>query len=331
MTIKTIGRPKGYQYPVGLSGNATFSNVTTDGSDIIEESGSFYVVKVFDTSDSIILQANANVEYMVVGGGGGGGAGGGGAGGFLTGYLDLTVGVPYTATVGSGGTSLPTGLSRGGNSTFALTSTPGSNLVAAVGGGFGGPGGGVGQPGGSGGGGGNSSVNQNGGVGTAGQGNPGFKNANPNIYSGGGGGAGSGGPNSTSNPNGGSGLSISWSPPAYGTDLNNFASGNNYPGATSTPGPRYFAGGSAGFHATTSVTAFGGVGGGMTVMGPASPLYPSATPLGPDSPYRVFPSVQNSGGGSAYVNSGSSGVIMLKIPINALQDELIFANTWSIN
>ena len=79
-------------------------------------------------------QPTISADYLVVAGGAAGGkdqygsrgAGGGGAGGMLTGTLDLSRGVSYTVTVGSGGAATSTYGGNGNNSVFSsITSTGG--------------------------------------------------------------------------------------------------------------------------------------------------------------------------------------------------------------
>ena len=91
----TSFRPRGFQYPVGL----TFLG-----------SGTGNVIASFaDTGTWVCPTGVTEVEYLVVAGGGGGGhgiglGGGGGAGGYLTGTgHPVTPGTPYTITVGAGG------------------------------------------------------------------------------------------------------------------------------------------------------------------------------------------------------------------------------------
>ena len=97
MSIRTIGRPKGYQYPVGLS--TILVTLGTNSNVILE----------YTSSNTWVAPDNVTeVEYLVVAGGGGaggtGGSGGGGAGGLL--YASghpIVSGNTYTVTVGAGG------------------------------------------------------------------------------------------------------------------------------------------------------------------------------------------------------------------------------------
>ena len=91
MSIRRLGRPTGYNYPVGLSGTGS-------------------------------AQLTA-VDYLVVAGGGGGGAecgGGGGAGGFLTSSnLPVSLGnIPVY--VGAGGPGAVTTIERGANGSVSI-------------------------------------------------------------------------------------------------------------------------------------------------------------------------------------------------------------------
>jgi len=198
---------------------ATGGTVTT-----FTDGGTTYRVHTFTTTgnSSFTLNADRNVDYLIVAGGGGGGsdnAGGGGGGGVITGSTALAAGA-LTVTVGVGGAASGTTnvnlQTNGGNSSF-------NGLVA-----FGGGQGGNGQPGarartvgGSGGGGHGERFAEDGAPtatgaeGTVGQGS---KGGNGNRSSttnfgegGGGGGAGAAGGNATSGVpgNGGIGLASS--------------------------------------------------------------------------------------------------------------------------
>lgn len=149
------------------------------------------------------------IRYLAVAGGGGGGygpgspkttvGGGGGGGGFLQSQALLTIGVPYTITVGAGGNRTPSVCGAHVGGTGSNTTICGSGFsVTTYGGGGGGGGPAVsGTPGGSGGGGPNG-LGGTSGTGVSGQGNPGgscfaLAPTNPtcNFGNGGGGGAGS--------------------------------------------------------------------------------------------------------------------------------------------
>ena len=134
MTIKTIGRPKGYQYPVGLS--TILVTLGTNSNVILE----------YTSSNTWVAPDNVTeVEYLVVGGGGGGGGsppassggGGGGAGGFrIASGFPIVAGNTYTVTIGSGGGAGGSG-NRGGNGSSSIF----SSVTSAGGGGGGGSGG----------------------------------------------------------------------------------------------------------------------------------------------------------------------------------------------
>ena len=181
--------------------------------------------------------AGFDVNYLLVAGGGGGGGwgGGGGAGGYLTNYLgtaiSLSVAVPYTITVGIGGTEGTnpgnTGRIIGTNGGDSILSGTGLTTITSAGGGAGGtafaatlsPG----QPGGSGGGADSTqTIATTGGAGntpatTPSQGNAGGNSGTTSSNypgGGGGGGAAAAGGSSTGTPpytpgNGGDGTSNS--------------------------------------------------------------------------------------------------------------------------
>jgi hypothetical protein len=196
-----------YFYPTTSSwvGIGQFS-ATSSGTVIASNSGLLngYIVHVFTTSGTFIVNAGSkSVNYLIVGGGGGGGwdvGGGGGGGGLLQSTVTVAPGT-YSVTVGAGGPSYTSGgqvatYENGGNSSFNAVGT------TAIGGGGGGNW--SGQPGASGGSGGGNTSNLAGfASGTVGQGNNGGSGANntsnANEYSGasGGGGAGAAGGNGT--------------------------------------------------------------------------------------------------------------------------------------
>lgn len=142
----------------------------------------------------------SEVEYLVIAGGGGGQSfAGGGAGGYRTGTKSVTLGTPYTITVGAGGAASVSTASPGGNSVF--------DDITSIGGG--GAAYGTGGSGGSG-----AGARGTGGAGTVGQGNNGgngYDSGGSNASGGGGGGAGGAGTNGTVSVagNGGAGLSSS--------------------------------------------------------------------------------------------------------------------------
>jgi len=182
--------------------------------------------------------ANFNIDYLIIAGGGGGasassgyaGGGAGGAGGYRTSYgtgnisggnspvesaLNLTIGTPYTITVGDGGAGGPAASPinaapppgvKGDDSVFAS--------ITSEGGGYGvGQSQGTGGSGGSAGGGGGGSSPGSGGTGTSSQGSnggTGTSNCASNAcYLGGGGGGASQAGSSVQGGKGGDGLSSS--------------------------------------------------------------------------------------------------------------------------
>ncbi len=180
---------------------------------VISKNEGTYPIYLMNTDGASAFKINAityitsqdQFQYLVLAGGGGGGiahAGGGGAGGFRTGSLGLNRSVPYTISVGSGGSSSPSRSvngTNGGNSVFAS--------ITSTGGGGGGSEYKPANPGGSGGGGATQGA---GGSGTVSQGNNGGAGSptNPPFAGGGGGGAGAIGGSYTpgSGGNGGNGL-----------------------------------------------------------------------------------------------------------------------------
>ena len=173
-----------------------------------------------------------DMQILLVAGGGGGGmdmGGGGGGGGVI--YRSVAVdpsSIPYTVTVGAGGSGAPAGGTNGqpGSHQFTIPAKKGGNTtfgsLTAIGGGFGGSSyigytpGAAGGNGGSGGGasGYDTPNGTGGGTGTSGQGFSGG-NAGGSYYSGGGGGAGGAGISGPSLPNGGPGIQYSAISPFY--------------------------------------------------------------------------------------------------------------------
>lgn len=204
------------------------------------------------------------IQVLVVGGGGGGSSGGGGAGGLI--HSPVTVAAQtYAVTVGAGGAGCPantgTGCTNGQNSVFGS--------LTAIGGGYGGKNDNTtsAKLGGSGGGGGSSStVQDNGGAGTAGQGNSGgtvtssyFVSPYPSA---GGGGAGAAGSNPTGpsvSGNGGNGLpySISGTLAYYAGG----GGGSTWSGGTNGSGG-LGGGGNGGLNGAAGIANTGGGGGG---------------------------------------------------------------------
>ncbi len=191
----------------------TYVNSNKLNVNVISKNEGTYPIYLMNTDGASAFKINAityitsqdQFQYLVLAGGGGGGlahAGGGGAGGFRTGSLGLNRSVPYTVSVGSGGSSSPSRSvngTNGGNSVFAS--------ITSIGGGGGGSEYKPANPGGSGGGGATQGA---GGSGTVSQGNNGGAGSptSPPYAGGGGGGAGAIGGSYTpgSGGNGGNGL-----------------------------------------------------------------------------------------------------------------------------
>ena len=174
------------------------SQLKAFGGDWINNDGTNWT-HAFYTSGTFTPRENMTAEVLVVAGGGGGGAakgGGGGAGGIcFHSSKSLTANVPYTVTIGAGGT---------GGTFIAIQGTNGSNSVfdniTALGGGFGGQDFSTFQSGNAGGCGGGATRAGTAGASTQGSsgGATGFgfaggagNNGNNNTFAGGGGGGGS--------------------------------------------------------------------------------------------------------------------------------------------
>jgi hypothetical protein len=226
-------RPKGYDYPVGLTsfletGNA--AETTTGGTQTMDGDNATHT---FTTTGEFIPAFTSTVEVLIVGGGGGGGgqggngtAGGGGAGGLAyISNIPVVINNVYSITVGSGGSGetnpWPGGSpnkTSGEPSTF-IGGTALSNVTVAGGGHGGSLNSYNAAPGGSGGGGGGGepgpAPNKTGaGVANSSQGFPGGSGGGPFAPTGGGGGAaGAGATNGAAG--GGLEYSISGSPLYY--------------------------------------------------------------------------------------------------------------------
>ena len=234
MSIRTIGRPKGYQYPIGLAAKLNVVEEFTSGNGAIDTTGGTQTIDAsntvhkFTSSGFFTPSFTGNVEYMIIAGGGGGGYGGGSGGGGGAGGFLYSSNYPVAATanvrviVGGGGGPQPlSGYAgyNGTNSSIGIDGVPSSNVEASGGGGGGGgpndtPS--VGQPGGSGGGGGTraDSTPYGGGSAVSGQGNPGGTGLHvPGAYEGAGGGGGAGGPggNSSTTTGGAGGIGVTYS------------------------------------------------------------------------------------------------------------------------
>ena len=151
--------------------------------------GTTYRVHTFTSTgnSTFTLNADRNVDYLIVAGGGGGSrSGGGGAGGLRSGSTALAAGAARTITVGAGGagsSSTAAGTNGGNSSALGITATGG-------GGGGANSSAGAGNAGGSGGGGGAVALGfvNGGGAGTSGQGNNGGSSYGYVSFPGGGGG-----------------------------------------------------------------------------------------------------------------------------------------------
>lgn len=289
-----ISSVRGSYGPQGRFGRTIAALATSTGG-TITTSGAYriHTFQYAQTGTAFTPSGSGDVEYLVVGGGAGGAqqhSGGGGAGGMRTGTLSVTSGTPYTITVGGGGASQPnvggcsnhtTPAGNGGSSIFST--------ITSYGGGYPGcyntfiP---YQGPNGSGGGGRNSTVPQDGGPATAGQGYAGGA-SDYNHIGGGGGGAGSVGisgaskQSNQSQKSGGDGLSSSISGTAT------FYAGGGGGGSHNVNTP--MTGGSGGggnggrapsaggdILATQGTDGLGGGGGGNGGCEPNHPGYPPA-------------------------------------------------------
>ena len=217
---------------IQFTAEATYS-VTAKAQDTTGAFGESLV----SAADSITIQNNYTVDFLVIAGGGGGGghsgapgfsAGGGGAGGYRNSYssetsgggassessLTFTPGVVYTVSVGGGGGGGSSGTSSSNNGTTGTNSSvSGSDIttITSNGGGGGGARTQNGNSGGSGGGGGGNESVRSGGSGTANQGFAGGSTdcragvSGQRDGSGGGGGAGGTGANTINQKTGGAG------------------------------------------------------------------------------------------------------------------------------
>jgi Concanavalin A-like lectin/glucanases superfamily len=245
-------------------------------------------------------QKSPAVEYLVVAGGGGGGSGygsgagaGGGAGGLLQGAVNITQGITYTVTIGTGG--------NGGASSACTIGGTGNNSVfgniSALGGGGGRSGSATTYCGGSGGSGGGSVGSCSSpypvglpGQGTFGQGNAGgqriYNGCRAGLDASGGGGAGTvGSAFSTGSRKGGNG-------------------GAGVASAISGTITVYAGGGGAGGASACSIGGVGGAGGGGGGHGVSSCRFSSGSPN------------TGGGGGGQSCNgysggNGGSGIVIL--------------------
>lgn len=214
-------------------------------------------------------------SYLVVAGGGAGGmgyyGGGGGAGGVLESTTNLSPGVTYTITIGTGGVPSVSQNSRGGNGGNSSISGSGLTTVTAIGGGGGGSrnsdANGPGAQGANGGSGGGASYVANAGgkgvypgssyIDAPRQGYDGGSSNSDSTFSAGGGGAGGPGQGATGSPPRAAGPGLASS--ITGTSVYYGGGGGNAFG-TSYPG---IGGGGAINTAGTANTGGGGGGGGL--------------------------------------------------------------------
>ena len=252
---------------------------------------------------SIVITDVVPTTTLVIAGGGSGGTGyyggGGGAGGYLESSTDLSIGVTYTITVGTGGVGTTTQTNRGGTGGNSTITGSGFSTITAIGGGGGGSrnndqntANAQGGPGGSGGG--ASYVQNVGGKGVypgstylsqARQGYDGGATNSDGTFSAGGGGAGAAGQGAPGSPprSGGVGLASS----ITGTSVTRGGGGGNaygtsYPGAggggsSDTPGTANTGGGGGGSAANNTA---GGQGGSGVVIIQYPDTYDAATTTG---------------------------------------------------
>ena len=316
VTKKTIGRPEGYKYPVGLSFGVTGTtegvpqaNVATNTTGGTQTVVGNETIHTFTGSDAFVWSSSQPgfIDYVVVGGGGGGGGnngGGGGAGGVLMReryHLDAGSNCQITIGAGgTGGTGPGPGTTTGGNTTLEL---PTMNVTAG-GGGTGGryntvPGGKGHNDGGSGGGGGqptglsgfSANVSGENRIWTS---NGSFSGSNGSVaispgYHGAGGGAG----NNAFGGTGGAGLSV---PFLNKIQLSGAAgTSNNY---------TFGGGGGAGWWTSPKGGASGGAGGGGG--GGSAPTHSTGLPGGAGF-NSGSPGTTPAVGGAGGVNSGGGG------------------------
>lgn len=316
VTKKTIGRPEGYKYPVGLSfgvigategvAEANVATNTTGGTQTVVDNETIHT---FTDSGAFVWSSSQPgfIDYVVVGGGGGGGGnngGGGGAGGVLMReryHLDAGSNCQITIGAGgTGGTGPGPGTTSGGNTTLEL---PTMNVTAG-GGGTGGrynnvPGGKGHNDGGSGGGGGqptglsgfSANVSGENRIWTS---NGSFSGANgSSAISPGYHGAGGGAANNAYGGTGGAGLNV---PFLNKIQLSGAAgTSNNY---------TFGGGGGSGWWITPKGGASGGAGGGGG--GGSSPTHTTGLPGGAGF-NSGSPGTTPAVGGAGGVNSGGGG------------------------
>lgn len=292
---------------LATGGSITSGTGTADG----------YRIHEFTADGTFTLNADRDVEYLVVGGGGGGGAhvgGGGGGGGVLSGTATIVAGTSESVTVGAGGIGAEHFATGNDNARLALNGGASSfgSHATALGGGAGGSwtwqGAGDGATGGGDGGDvawGAGSI----GSGTAGQGADG----------------GLGVPNTSSvwtsgygYPTGGGGGASLTGDEGVGGDATATSSGNGGRGRESSitgAAVRYGGGGGGGVHGNGSSNAAAGVGS----DGGGNGVRETTTAAGDGEPGRG-----GGGGGAGNPNSstsrggdGGSGVVILRYRVSS--------------
>lgn len=132
--------------PTGLSLNSSSGAIT--GTPTVSNTFNFTITATNTYNQttarafSIVIASAVPSSFLVIAGGGSGGTGyyggGGGAGGYVESTSDLSPGVTYTITVGTGGVGTTNPLNRGGNGGNSSISGTGFTTVTAFGGGGGG-------------------------------------------------------------------------------------------------------------------------------------------------------------------------------------------------
>ena len=286
-----------------------------DGGDIIKTDGTYWY-HAFTSTGSFKPQLNLTADVLVVAGGGGGGSAGGagynggaggGAGGLrLLASQALSNAVPYTCTIGAGGTTASSAVSTAGsNSSFTGS---GFSTINVTGGGFGGRNGAADKNGGNGGSGGGAGATSAI-VGTAGTGNAGSYSpvegysggagsSNGTTYDAAGGGGGAGGV-------GGAASSGACGAGGTGANAYNGTTFTSWLTATSTGSSGYLAGGGGGGGVGSPTSGTAGTGGGG-----------SGTNGG--TPGNGVANTGSGGGGAgagAVGGTGGSGIIIIRYPV----------------
>jgi hypothetical protein len=280
-TILPVGMSllaNGYYYGnVSVGSDTTYTfDVRATNNETLQNSDKTFSLTVRPST------APTNVEYLVVAGGGGSGifAGGGGAGGLLSNTTSITLGTPYTVTVGAGGSgssgtvdSTPVWGSNGANSVFGGIVASGGGGGASRQSGYSGL---AGRDGGSGGGASPADNNsQLGGNAIPGQGTKGGDQVSVGWGGGGGGGAGAAGGNGSGNAAGNGGIGIESSISGTATYYAGGGGASTYSGGVPPAGTGGLGGGgngtkvdnAAGGSGTTNTGGGGGGGGYSTGTG----------------------------------------------------------------